>query len=229
MSEDPKHRGGSGERASPAEAGATAPKRPGEAELEGRFFADRVTGGTPSGPAAPPRRESPLLARSPIFAVVALGLCGWLLAGLWPDVAYFFSSSSPIDLGGPATFHLDRAAPNRLCRIQGGPAASVAGVRARSSEQRRIIGLFGANLLVDRPGGAGPAVVYQGRLLPQPKVGEYEPFLAPLRERGFAARGGLLVLRDGERPRTQWKQLGLTLVLLFIAGVNLRALLKRLF
>jgi len=179
-------------------------------------------------PSAPRRRDSPLLARSPVFAVVALGLCAWLLSSLWPDAAYFFASSEPIDLGGPAVFHLERAAPNRLCRVRGGPAASVSGVEVRSAESRRIIGIFGADLIVDRPGGAGPAAVYEGRLLPASKTGEYQPFLGPLRERGFTAGSKTWVLRDGERPRSAWKPVALALVLLALAGVNLRALAKRL-
>jgi hypothetical protein len=205
--------------------GRTAPSDGAGAEV--RFFNRRSEDAEPE-PSSPPRRDSPLLARAPVFAVVMLGLCGWLLSSLWPDAAYFFAPAEPIDLGGPAVFHLERAVPNRLCRVRGGPLASVAGVEVRSAESRRIIGLFGASLIVDRPGGAGPAAVYEGRLLPESKTGEYQPFLGPLRERGFTASGKVWVLRDGARPRTAWKPVALALVLLALAAVNLRALAKRL-
>ena len=58
-----------------------------------------LAGGPPEEP-APPRRPSSLLARNPVFAVVALLFCGWLLWDLSPDVAWFFSSLEPVDLGG---------------------------------------------------------------------------------------------------------------------------------
>lgn len=176
---------------------------------------------------APPRRRSPVWARSPVFAAAALAAVGWLLWDLWPDTAYFLSSAAPIDLGAPGAYHLDRARPNRLVRIAGAPVASVTGVEARGGE-RRVVGLSGLSLAVDRPAGAGPAAVYEGRLLPARRVQDYAPFVAELRRRGWAAGDRWMVLRDGERPRQRWAQPLLSLLLAAVGAVNLRALVRSL-
>ena len=38
----------------------------------------------------------------------------WLLWDLWPDVTWFLSSRTPVDLGGPGAYHLALARENRL-------------------------------------------------------------------------------------------------------------------
>ncbi len=134
----------------------------GERSSEDRFFEGA---GTERQPAHPPRRESPLLARSPAFALVTTVLAGWLLWSLAPDVAYFFSSREPIDLGGPGAYRLEAARENRLVHVRG----RLEEPQFRSMDARgrgRSIGrLSGTNLRVDHPGAGGPPV-YEGRLLP---------------------------------------------------------------
>ena len=73
---------------------------------EKQFFGEGAAG---EEQAAPPRRRSALFARNPVFAVVALLFCGWLLFDLWPEVAYFFSPLDPVDLGGPGANRFSRA------------------------------------------------------------------------------------------------------------------------
>jgi hypothetical protein len=201
-------------------------ERPDDAERA--FFDGERTpeAGPAAQEAAPPRRRgSALLARSPAFAVLALAACAWLLWEMWPDTAYFFSPPQAIDLGAPGSYHLERARGNRLVRIQGAPAAQV-GASSSKGDERRVLGLFGTNLVVDRPAAAGAVTVFEGRLLPQRAATEYAPIVAALRERGFPAAEGWAVLRDGERPRSRWSRPLLSLVLLLVAGVNLRALVK---
>lgn len=176
----------------------------------------------------PPRREWSLLRRSPAWAVVALGLCGWLLWDSWADVAYFLSPRSPIDLGVPGAYHLEAARPNRLVRIAGAPAAAVSITDARAREERAVLGLRGLNLAVDRPGRGTPAAVFEGRLLPAARRADYAPAVAALRDRGWEAGDRWMVLRDGERPRTRWAPLAWSAALLLLAAVNARALLKSL-
>ena len=94
--------------------------------------------------------------------------------------------------------------------------------------ERRVIALSGTNLAVDRPGGTGPAALYEGRLLPARSGQDYAPFVAELRRRGWAAGGRWMVLRDGERPRQRWSRPLLSLVLLTVAAVNVRALVRSL-
>jgi hypothetical protein len=175
-----------------------------------------------------PRRRSPLTAISTPVAILALAAVAWLLWDMWPEVAYFASAREPIDLGRPGAYHLDRAEPNRLARIDGAPAASVAGTEARGGDERRVVGLFGLSLAVDRPGGAAPTTLYEGRLLPARRARDYAPFVAELKRRGWAAGDRWMVLRDGERPRSRWGRPLLSLLLLALGALNLRALSRNL-
>jgi hypothetical protein len=181
----------------------------------------------PAEPERPPRRESRLLARTPAFAVLALALAGWLLWDLWPDVAFFFSSRDPIDLGGPGAYRLERARPNRLVQVRGELAQAVPATEARSGRPRTIGRLAGTSLVVDRPGRGGPPV-FEGRLLPAGARGAYADAVALMRQKGAALDEGWLVLRDGERPRKRWLPVAGWGILALLALVNLRALLRSL-
>jgi hypothetical protein len=182
----------------------------------------------PPLPPRPPRRETPLLRRSPAFAALALAVSGWLLSSLWGDVTYFFTSRAPIDLGGPGAYHLQDARENRLVQIRGELAERVPVTAGRSGDHRTVGRLAGTNLLVDRPGLAGPPV-YEGRLLPSAARSDYAGAAAALRERGAALDERWLVLRDGDRPRRRWGPVLGAALLLAVALVNLRALVKGFF
>lgn len=195
-----------------------------ERRTEDAFF----EGERAEAPARPPRREPTLLRRSPAFAVLALAVCGWMLASWWPDVAYFFSSRAPIDLGGPGAYRLAEARANRYVQIRGELQERVPVTEDRTGDHRTVGRLAGTNLLVDRPGAAGPPL-YEGRLLPASARDRYAPAAAALRERGAALDAGFLVLRDGERPRRRWGPVAGSALLAALALVNLRALLKNLF
>jgi len=188
----------------------------------------------PSAPAGlddglppPPRRRPALSAISAPVAVVALAAVAWLLWDLWPDVAYFASSREPIDLGRPGGYHLELAVTNRLVRVDGPPVASVGGVDARGGDERRVVGLFGLSLAVDRPARAAPTTVHEGRLLPARKSADYVPFVAELKRRGWAAGDRWMVLREGERPRSRWGPPLLALLLVALGALNIRALVRQ--
>ncbi len=193
---------------------------------EDAFF-ERGAEGPAAPPEAPPprRRESSLLSRSPAFAVLVLAVAGWLLVTLWPDVAFFFSSREPIDLGGPGAFHLEAARENRLAQIRGELVDAVPVTEARTGAPRTVGRVAGTSLLVDRPGRAGPPV-YEGRLLPSAARGDYADVVAVMRARGVALGDRWLVLRDGERPRRRWLPVLGAALLLLLAAVNLRALAR---
>ncbi len=179
----------------------------------------------PAGEPRPPRR-SPRFPLSPPVALLALAAIAWLLWDMWPDVSYFLSPRAPIDLGDLRGYHLERARPNRLVRVAGATVGAVGGVASRGGERRRVVGLFGTNLAIDRPGGAGPASLFEGRLLPERSSADYAPFVAELRRQGWRAAGGWLVLRDGERPRARWGPPLLSLLLVALGILNLRALVR---
>jgi hypothetical protein len=195
-----------------------------ERRPEDGFFGD--PGGGEEPPLPPRRREPAILVRNPTFAVLMLALCVWALWDLSPELAYFFSSRQPIDLGGPGAYHLDLARENRLAQIRGELVEAVPIVE-RSGKPRTVGRLAGTNLVVDRPGRGGPPV-FEGRLLPAGARGDYAEAVAAMRQRGAALRGGYLVLRDGERPRTRWLPVLASALAAGLAAVNLRALLKRL-
>lgn len=194
--------------------------RPGEPERD--FFAGAGPA-LPEDPPRPPRRPSPLLRRAPFFAAVALAVSAWLLVGFWPDVAYYFSSRTPIDLGGPGAYRLDAARPNRLVQIRGELVDGIPVTVGRSGAARTVGWLAGTTLVVDRPGRGGPPV-FEGRLLPASARGDYAEVIAALRARGAALPEGVAVLRDGERPRSRLAPVLGSLVLVALALVNLRAL-----
>jgi len=173
--------------------------------------------------APPPPRRSAFLARNPVFAGVALVACGWLVWDMAPDVAYFFSPRDPIDLGAPGAYRLDAARANRLVRIQGAVAAQVPVTTSRG-EARRVVGLAGTSVAVDRPASGGPSGADEGRLLPRREARAYDAAVAALREGGFAAPGEVAVVRDGERPGQRWSRPILSLVALLLGALNLRAL-----
>ncbi len=190
---------------------------------ESTFFGE---GGEPE-PAPPPRRSSALFARNPIFAVVALLFCGWLLFDLSPEVVYFFSPLDPIDLGGPGAYRLELARENRLAQVRGDLAQAIPVTEARSGAPRTVGRLAGTNLVVDRPGRSGPPV-FEGRLLPARMNPDYATAVGAMRERGAALGDRWLVLRDGDRPRRKWIPVAASAILALLALVNLRALVKHL-
>lgn len=178
-------------------------------------------------PPPPRRRESPLLARNPALAVLALAVASWLLWDLFPDASYFFSSREPIDLGGPGAYHLERARENRLVQIRGELAEAVPVTESRSGHPRTVGRLSGTSLVVDRPGRGGPPV-FEGRLLPARARADYGEAVAAMRARGARLGDSWVVLRDGERPRKRWLPVLGSAILAVLALVNLRALLRRL-
>jgi hypothetical protein len=197
-----------------------------EGRPEDRFFREEP-GGAGGALPAPPRRRAALLARNPTFAALMLAVCGWLLWDLSPDVAFFLSPRQPIDLGGPGAYHLELARENRLAQIRGELAEAVPVTEARSGGARTVGRLAGTNLVVDRPGRAGPPV-FEGRILPAKARGDYADAVAVLRKHGAALGDAYPVLRDGERPRTRWAPVAGFALVAALALVNLRALVKRL-
>ncbi len=173
------------------------------------------------------KKESPLLARNPAFALLALAVCAWLLWDFWPDVSFFFSARDPIDLGGPGAYRLDVARENRYAQIRGELVDALPVTEARTGKARTVGRLAGTNLLVDRPGRGGPPV-FEGRLLPARVRADYADAVAAMRARGVELGDRFAVLRDGERPRTRWIPVAGSAILALLAAVNLRALVKRL-
>lgn len=190
------------------------------------FFEGGKGGAGLKRPASKERRESPLLRRSPLFAVLTLVVAGWLLSTLLPDLSYFFSSLDPIALGGPGSLRLEAARENRFAQAKGELAEVVSVAEGTKGVTRTIGRLSGTNLLIDRPGLSGPPV-YEGRLLPAAGREKYGEVVRILRGRGAPIEGERFwVLRDGERPRSQYSMVLCAALLLTVMGLNLRALAR---
>lgn len=191
----------------------------------GRTPEDGFFAGERPAPAPPaPARRPSILSRSPILAALVAGVAGWLLYTIWPDLSYFWSSRVPLDLGKPGAYHLDAARENRLVQIQGKLLDPVPVTEGRTGAARTVGRLAGTNLLVDRPGRAGPDV-FEGRLLPASRRDVYGEVAARIRgERGAPLGDGWQVLRDGERPRRQWLAVVEAALLVALLAINLRAL-----
>jgi hypothetical protein len=170
--------------------------------------------------------EPPRRARSPLLAAVALAAVAWFAWDLWPDVRWFLSSRTPIDLGDARAPRPAEARPNRLARVAGPLVGSVGGT-AGGRDARRVSGVLGTNVVVDRPAGAPPAAAFEGRLLPPARAAGYEPFVAELRRQGWSPGDGYVVLREGERPGDAGGRAALALLLAGLAALNLRTLLRR--
>jgi len=204
-----------------------SPVAPGQAHPPGPPPGTSASGDAPDLP-PPRRRRSALLARSPAFAALALAACAWLLWDWAPEVAWFFAPATPVDLGAPGAFHLERARENRLAQVRGPLTDEVGVTVGRTGEERTVGRLAGTNLLVDRPGPPGRAItdVYEGRLLPPRARGDYAEAAAALRRRGAPLGDRFEVLRDGERPRQRWLPALGSALLVLLAAVNVRALLR---
>jgi len=181
----------------------------------------------PAEPPPPPKRRSALLARNPAIAVLALAVASWLLFDLWPEVSYFFSSTEPIDLGGPGAYQLERARENRLVQVRGELEKAVAATEARTGGARTIGILAGTNLVVDRPGRGGPPL-FEGRLLPSAARDEYAAAVKIMREKGAMPGDRWLVLRDGDRPRHRWLPVLGAALLVALVVLNLGGLFRAL-
>ena len=51
--------------------------------------------------------------------ILGMAVCAYLLAQAKDDLTYFFASPTPVDLGAPGAYHLERAQPGIYARISG--------------------------------------------------------------------------------------------------------------
>jgi hypothetical protein len=200
----------------------------GEQRGEAGFFSGRGAPGLGSTEPRPARRQPSILRRPPVFAVLMVAAAGWLLATLWPDVAFYFSARSPIDLGGPGAYRLGAARDNRLVQIRGELVDAVPVAEVRTGAPRTVGRLAGTNLLVDRPGRGGPPV-FEGRLLPADARGTYGEVARLIAARGAPLGDAWRVLRDGEHPRGRALPVVGAALLAAVLTLNLWALFRALF
>lgn len=176
------------------------------------------------------------------LTVMALGLAGYLLFGLWGELGYWIGAPARVDLGSPGAYSMDRLREDVVATIQGVPGP-VANRYTRMFESWEIVSVRGTAVLVRRapprnepplPVGKAPPPPEQkpftatGRLLRDTSIPQYEHAFRTLAERGEASphQGHLWVLLDGDLPRSGWKVPTALAVALFFVGFNAYSLVR---
>jgi hypothetical protein len=126
-------------------------------------------------------------------AVLALVVGGVLLGLLWKDLAYVFSSRTPLTLGAEGEYRYEQLESNRYVQVHGVP--TLRGAYGREGEDVYVVvGLRESPFLVRRRALPGEEWA-PGRVPPRP-----DP-------RPFGVRGRLLAEEDAERYREGFKLL----------------------
>jgi hypothetical protein len=128
----------------------------------------------------------------PPVAAIALAGSLFLLYSMRSDLAYFFSSREPIELGAEGGYHFERAATNRYAQVHGVPSLRGWYVDEPSGSYV-IIGVRDTPLLVRRATFPDEARDATGKR-PQPK------------QNPFFARGRLLGRDDASRYSEVFEQ-----------------------
>ncbi len=170
-------------------------------------------------PAAPPDPDDeplpPLEHPRPLrwaIPALALTLTSALAWQQQPDFNYLMASSTPVDLGGPAEFHLERARKAVYARIEG-KSGSEASYYKKGLLDRELVSLVDVPVLIDRPRRADKQLPEQvraeGRIEPEirrPQLAEVIRYflvrdeLSPPGE--SAGTSHVWIIADGERPRS---------------------------
>lgn len=191
------------------------------------------------------RRSSAVGVKIPV-ALMAMLLSGGLLFLDRKEIAYFFTSRSPIDLGSQGQYRWDQLKSNRYAQIHGAPTWR--GAYGRDKKDTFVlVGLVGTPIVVRRRALAGedwrPGTTppqpnqtpfnVRGRLLSAEDAGMYRDGLAMLHSFGEMSAGpkDLWILVEGERPGSKLRAVltsaVLTLFLLANAALLWRAIAER--
>ncbi|MBS2031518.1 MAG: hypothetical protein JST54_26700 [Deltaproteobacteria bacterium] len=162
-----------------------------------------------------------------VGALVVSASFVFLLRG---DIRYWLQPKTPVELGGPLEFNLDREQTERFAKITGVPAQRAANV-SHGGRDLRVLGLLGSNVLVvqNREGSAeapasNAAISVQGRLERDDDANELRNIFQLFEGLGFVSPvdGHFYALYADQLPRQGWTlPLELLGILLFL-GVNLR-------
>lgn len=127
----------------------------------------------------------------PVAAIALVGSL-FLLGSMRADLAYFFSSRDPIELGAEGGYHVERAVSNRYAQLHGVPSLRGWYVE-ESAGSFVIVGVMDTPLLVRRATFPDEARDATGKR-PQPK------------QNPFFARGRLLSREDASRYSDVFEQ-----------------------
>jgi hypothetical protein len=195
-------------------------------------------------PAVPPDQDDeplppfdnprPLRWAIPALALTLTGALAWQQRA---DFSYLVASPTPVDLGGPSEFHLERARKAVFARIEGnsGPERSF---YKRGLLERELVPLVDVPVVVDRPRLGTPLpqkVIAEGRIDPElrrPQLGEVIRYflvhdeLSPPGEK--AGTSHVWIIADGEKPRSLGWNAAWCALLTALVAFNVAWLYRRL-
>lgn len=148
---------------------------------------------------------------TPPLAAIVLVAAAYLLVRQWPDVAYFISERTPVELGSEGDYHFERLRSNAYAQVHGVP--TVRGTYAYEGQRTVVaVGVRDTPLLVVRPTlpterwvpGATPPqpdqrpFTVRGRLLTRAEAPKWSEAFTKLNEHG--ENKPEWVLLESERP-----------------------------
>ncbi len=175
----------------------------------------------------------------PAVSVLALAASLFLLWSIRADVAYFFSSKTPIELGAAGDYHLERAQTNRYVQLHGTPV-NRGWYTNETSGEYVMVGVLDTAVIVRRrvfddeqvtvgqkrsPPRPNPFFV-RGRLRARADVGAYEEVFRQYAEWSGSDAKWLLVAED--RPGDGMTHVASAGLLVAFAAFNVWLLLKAL-
>lgn len=168
-------------------------------------------------------------------SVLAIAVVCFLLVRQWPELRFFFASNTPLALGSEGNYRFEQLASNRFAQIHGTP--TLRGVyEIRNGKHYVVVGLRGTPVVVQRrplPGeeqvaGKPPPQPNQtpfavrGRLLAEAEATAHAESIQKLAQMGElkGLDGNFWIVLEGERPRSDYKTIVLTAILLAFGGFN---------
>jgi hypothetical protein len=199
-------------------------------------------------PAAPPDSPDPNDEPLPPFdnprplrwaiPALALTLTGALVWQQRADFSYLVASPTPVDLGGPTEFHLERARKAVYARIEGQSASESSSYR-KGLLNRELVPLVDVPVIIDRPRSSGSRLPErlsaEGRIEPEVRrlqltdVIRYfllHDDLSPPGEK--AGTSHVWIIADGERPRALGWNAAWCALLVALGAFNVAWLYRRL-
>ena len=168
-------------------------------------------------------------------SVLAIAAVSFLLVRQWPDLKFFFASATPLALGTEGAYRFEQLVSNQYAQIHGTPTRR--GVyEIRNGKRDVVVGLRGTPIAVQRrplpgeeqvPGKAPPQpnqtpFAVRGRLIAQADAPTHAESIQQLVQMGELQPrdGGLWILLEGERPRSDLKTISVSAILLAFGAFN---------
>jgi hypothetical protein len=168
-------------------------------------------------------------------SVLAIAAVCFLLARQWSDLTFFFASTTPLALGTEGAYRFEHLVSNQYVQIHGTPTRRGL-YEIRNGKRDVLVGLRGTPIAVQRrplpgeeqvPGKTPPQpnqtpFAVRGRLIAQADAPSHAESIQQLAQMGELQPrdGALWIVLEGERPRSDFKTLALSAILLAFGAFN---------